>query len=58
MITKIEVEKNGECTFYMDGSEEPFSIREFIRASPTRICLTLLENLIDDINRTLEELGV
>jgi len=53
-ITRIEVDENDRCTFYFEGSNEPFAVSEFIIGTLTRKALESIEYEIQDYNSEVE----
>lgn len=48
-LTKIEIDpETDDISFYFEGSDDPWSLKEFERASPTR-------NYLHEIIRTVKE---
>ena len=49
-IERIEVDKEGNVTFYFYNSDEPFSASEFVGGSATASALGAIENMIDVVD--------
>ena len=54
-IRKIDVDHDGNVTFWFYGSEQPWSSSEFEKNSPTRSCLEIIEGLLGDLDRFLSK---